>query len=91
VDEAERDGPGQAEDVAAAELGELGRDGAALEQLLELRAERVEDDRQDRAPQQQARGDDQEPQAIRPPRVGQQGAVYADVPAAAPAGASTGS
>ncbi len=38
-----------------------------------------------------ARGDDQEPQAIRPPGVGEQGAVHADVPAAAPAGASTGS
>ena len=48
---------------------ELGRDGAALEQLLELRAERVVDDRQERCPTAAARGDDQEPHAVRPPRV----------------------
>jgi hypothetical protein len=39
VDEAETHRAGQAEQVAATELGELLREGAAVEDVLELRAE----------------------------------------------------
>ena len=60
VDEAQRDRAGQAEDVAAAELGELRRHGAAVEELLELRAECV--DRRSGGPCPTA--------AVRPPRSG---------------------
>ncbi len=82
--EAERDGTAQAEDVAAAELRELGREDAALEDVLELGPEGIEDDGQERPPDGKGGGDDGDPQPVGAPGVGEQGAVHAPVPASAP-------
>ena len=69
VDEPERDRAGQREDVAPAEVGELLRDEPGVHHLLELLAERVVDDRQEGAPQEQRDRDDEQPQPVGAPDV----------------------
>src|SRR5438093_6926314 len=76
MDEAEADRAGEREHVALAELGELARDDARLEELLELDAELGVDDRQEEAPGGEAEDDGREPQPLGTERVDEQRAVH---------------
>ena len=95
VDEPQRDGTRQAEQVAATELRELlelRRDRATGEDVLDDRAVRVVDDRQEHPPHDERGRHDDDPPDVRVPHVGEDGSVHARRPAGAAgaAGSATG-
>src|SRR5262249_50860502 len=69
VDQTERDGSRQAEDIPVAEPGELARQNAAFEDRPELRSEPGVDDRRKAAPGEQRDRDEGELDALQTPRM----------------------
>ncbi len=76
MDEAERDRTRQAEDIPAAELGELLGHEAAVQERRELRAEARVDDREQEAPDGKRKGHEREPDALEPPRLTEERPVH---------------